>query len=107
MATTQTLLPSQKPTVGPPSNDHCTTITGMLWILRTGAPWRDLPSCYGAWETVAGRFYRWSKSGLWQRILQSLHHGADAKGQLDWKAHHVDGSVIRAHQHAAGAKRGS
>lgn len=54
------LLPDQKPAVGRPSNDHCTTINGMLWILRTGAPWRDLPSCYGAWETVAGRFYRWS-----------------------------------------------
>ena len=101
------LLPDQKPKVGRPSNDHCTTINGMLWILRTGAPWRDLPSCYGAWETVAGRFYHWSKSGLWQRILQSLHQQADARGQLDWKVHHVDGSVIRAHHRVAGAKRGS
>lgn len=79
----------------------------MLWILRTGAPWRDLPSRYGAWETVAGRFYRWSKIGLWQRILQSLHQQADADGRLDWKVHHVDGSVIRAHQHAAGAFMGN
>ena len=103
----KTLLPAQKPETGRPSNDHRTTINGMLWILRTGAPWRDLPERYGAWETVAGRFYRWFKSGQWQRILQSLHHGADAKGQFDWKVHYVDGSVIRAHQHAAGAKRGS
>ena len=57
------------------------TINGMLWILRTGAPWRDLPGRYGAWETVAGRFYRWCKNGLWQKILQSLQQQADALGQ--------------------------
>lgn len=101
------LLPAQKPETGRPSNDHRKTINGILWILRTGAPWRDLPSRYGSWETVAGRFYRWSKTGLWQKILQSLQQQADANGQLDWEVHYVDGSVIRAHQHAAGAKRGS
>lgn len=101
------LLPAQKPETGRPNNDHRTMINGMLWILRTGAPWRDLPSRYGRWETVAGRFYRWVKSGHWQKILQSLQQQADAEGQLDWKVHYVDGSVIRAHQHAAGAKRGS
>jgi transposase len=82
-------------------------INGMLWILRTGAPWRDLPERYGEWETVAGRFYRWRRSGIWQKILQSLQQQADASGQMDWEVHYVDGSVIRAHQHAAGAKRGS
>lgn len=103
----KSLLPAQKPETGRPSKDHRTTINGMLWILRTGAPWRDLPERYGAWETVAGRFYRWCKNGLWQKILQSLQQQADAFGQLDWEVHYVDGSVIRAHQHAAGAKRGS
>lgn len=103
----KTLLPSQRPKTGRPSNDHRTMINGMLWILRTGAPWRDLPEHYGAWATVAGRFYRWRRSGIWQKILQSLQQQADASGQLDWEVHYVDGSVIRAHQHSAGAKRGS
>ena len=103
----QPLLPVQKPTVGRPSNDHRMILNGILWILRTGAPWRDLPECYGAWETVAGRFYRWGKTGLWLSILQSLQQQADAESQLDWKVHYVDGSVIRAHQHAARAKRGN
>lgn len=100
------LLPAQKPEGGRPSNDHRTIINGILWIVRTGAPWRDLPERYGAWETVSGRFYRWRKSGLWSRILQRLQQQADADGKLDWEVHYVDGSVIRAHQHAAGAKRG-
>ena len=101
------LLPAQKPKTGRPNNDHRITINGILWILRTGAPWRDLPSRYGKWQTVSGRFYRWRRSGIWQKILQSLQQQADASGQLDWEVHYVDGSVIRAHQHSAGAKRGS
>ena len=103
----KSLLPAQKPETGRPSKNHRTIINGMLWILRTGAPWRDLPEHYGAWETVAGRFYRWRKSGLWQKVLQSLQQQADASGHLDWEVHYVDGSVIRAHLHAAGALMGS
>jgi transposase len=102
----QPLLPAQKPAVGRPSLDHRTVVNGILWILRTGAPWRDLPERYGKWATVSGRFYAWQKAGLWQRILVSLQQQADARGQLNWEIHHVDGSVIRAHQHAAGAKKG-
>lgn len=101
------LLPPQKPMVGRPSEDHRTTLNGILWVLRTGAPWRDLPERYGAWETVSGRFYRWRKSGLWQQLLARLQQQADADGRVNWAIHFVDGSVIRAHQHAAGAKRGS
>ncbi|NJL41387.1 MAG: hypothetical protein HC899_35275 [Leptolyngbyaceae cyanobacterium SM1_4_3] len=55
---------------------------------------------------MAGRFYRWRKVGVWQMVLETLQQQADAAGELDWETHHVDGSVIRAHQHAAGAKRG-
>lgn len=100
------LLPPQQQTVGRPSKDHRTTINGILWILRTGAPWRDLPPTYGFWETVSGRFYRWRKQGVWQRILHTLQQEADAAGQVNWEFHCVDSSVIRAHQHAAGAKGG-
>jgi transposase len=101
------LLSAQKPQVGRPANDHRTTINGILWVLRTGAPWRDLPERYGAWQTVSGRFYSWRRTGVWQRILEKLQQQADEQGKLNWDIHHVDGRVIRAHQHAAGAKRGN
>jgi transposase len=87
--------------------DHRRTLNGMLWIDRTGAPWRDLPERYGPWATVATRFYRWCKIGLWDRILAALQTEADAAGALDWATHYVDGTVIRAHQHAAGARGGT
>lgn len=101
------LLPAQKPQVGRPANDHRTTVNGILWVLRTGVAWRDLPERYGAWQSVSGRFYAWQKNGMWQRILENLQQQADEQGKLNWDIHHVDGSVIRAHQHAAGAKRGN
>ena len=105
------LLPSQRPSKGSkggrPAEDHRRIINGMLWIDRTGAPWRDLPERYGPWSTIATRFYRWVKSGLWDRILAALQTQADAAGDLDWETHYVDGTVIRAHQHAAGAKKGT
>ena len=100
------LPPQQVKSGGRPSNDHRTTVNGILHILRTGAPWRDLPKRYGPWSTVYGRFNRWSASGLWDEILSRLHQDADQAGDLNWEIHHVDGSVIRAHQHAAGSKKG-
>lgn len=98
------LLPPQKPHTGHPNNDHRPVINGMLWIDRTGAPWRDLPECYGKWSSVASRFYRWQKAGVWDKILAALQVQADGVGQLNWEVHFVDGSIVRAHQHAAGAK---
>ncbi len=100
------LLPPQKPPTGRPSKDHRTVLSAILWILRTGAPWRDLPRGYGSWQTIASRFYRWVKAGVWIRVLEELQRQADAEGNLDWSLHHVDGTVIRAHQHAAGAQKG-
>jgi transposase len=79
-------------------------INGMLWIAKTGAPWRDLPDRYGPRHKVASRFYRWRRRGMWDRILAALQAHADASGGLDWSAHFVDGTVVRAHQHAAGAR---
>src|SRR5579875_3025679 len=78
------LLPPQKPNVGRPAQDHRLILNGILWILRTGAPWRDLPERYGPWRTVASRFYRWVKAGVWQCVLEALQHQADAQGQIDW-----------------------
>jgi len=99
------LLPPQKPWTGRPNNDHRTVLSGMLWILRTGAPWRDRPARFGAWATVASRFYRWRKAGLWQLILERLQQQRDQAGRVDWSLHFVDGTVVRAHQQAAGAKQ--
>ena len=102
----QALLPPQKPKIGRPYTDHRRVINGILWILRTGAPWRDLPEHYGPWQTISGRFYRWRHQGLWQSILNRLQQQADHSGKINWDIHFVDGSVVRAHQHAAGAIRG-
>jgi len=99
------LLPPQKPHTGRPNKDHRTIINGILWLLRTGAPWRDLPERYGSWKNVASRFYRWQRAEIWQHILQGLQQEADTHGTLDWSLHHVDGTIVRAHQHAAGARR--
>ena len=89
----------------PPQHDHRTIINGILWVLRTGAPWADLPERYGPAGTISSRFYRWREAGLWQRVLEALQSQADAAGLLDWDLHFVDASVVRAHQHAAGARR--
>ena len=65
----------------------------MLWIHRTGAPWRDLPERYGPVGTVSSRFYRWCRAGVWDRILCALQAEADARGEIDWDLHFVDGTV--------------
>ncbi len=103
----QPLLPPQKPKTGRPAQDHRRVINGMLWVARTGAPWRDLPERYGAVGTVSSRFYRWRTAGIWDRIWATLQQQADAAGHVDWQLHYIDGSIVRAHQHAAGAKRGT
>ena len=92
---------------GRPRVDDRAILNGILWVLRTGAPWRDLPERYGPWATVASRFYSWRKSGLWDRIFAQVQTRADAAGQIDWHVHYVDGTIVRAHQHAAGAKGGT
>ncbi len=99
-------LPPQKPPFGKPNRDHRAVVEGMLWRLRTGAPWRDLPERYGPWQTVYSRFRRWQLAGVWDRVLAALQAEGDAAGDLDWALHFVDGTVVRAHQHAAGAKGG-
>ena len=103
-AATPSLAPPQKPRTGRPSKAPRQVINGILWVLRTGTPWSDLPPAYGLWQTVSGRFYRWRKSGLWSRLRQRLQQQAEQERRINWDIHFVDGSVIRAHQHAAGAK---
>ena len=101
------MLPPQKPASGRPAEDHRRILNAIIWKLRTGAPWRDLPERYGSWSTVHSRFRRWRLAGVWDRVLAAIQRQADAAGQLDWDVHFVDGTVVRAHQHAAGAKKGT
>jgi transposase len=101
----QRLLPPRK--AGKQRRDDRQLINGILWKLATGAPWRDLPERYGPWPTVYTRFRRWTLSGVWDRLFAAVQRQADAAGQVDWTVHFVDGTVVRAHQHAAGAKGGT
>ena len=99
------LLPEQKGRTGRPAHDHRRILNGILWILRTGAPWRDLPERYGPVGTVSSRFYRWRAAGIWEQVLAALQAQSDQAGKLEWELHYVDSTTIRAHQHAAGAKK--
>lgn len=84
--------------------DHRKVVNGILWKLRTGAPWRDLPSRYGPWQTCYDRFVRWRRDGTWDRLLSHAQTKSDAVSEVSWEVS-VDSTVARAHQHAAGARR--
>jgi transposase len=90
--------------VGRPSRSRRRLIDGIRWRVRTGAPWRDVPPEYGAWQTIYGLFRRWQRQGVWQQILAGLQARADAAGLIVWEVN-VDSTICRAHQHAAGARR--
>jgi transposase len=99
------LLPATTPRRGWALAGHRQVLNGILFRVRTGVPWRDLPERYGPWETVYKRFARWQIDGTWARIEAALRTQADGAGELDWDAQ-VDSTVGRAHQHAAGARKG-
>jgi transposase len=99
------LLPKGKKSGRPPTWSKRQLINGIRWRTRTGAPWRDVPARYGPWQTVYGLFRRWQRDGTWQQILTALRAQADAKGLITWDVS-VDSTVARAHQHAAGARKG-
>ena len=101
------LLPPPSAGRGRPRGDDRMVVEGILWRLATGAPWRDLPERYAPWATVYSRFRRWQRAGVWDRVLAALQADADARGALDWTLHLLDGTTVRAHQHAAGAKKGA
>jgi transposase len=84
--------------------DHRRVINGILWRVRTGAPWRDLPERYGPWQTCYDRFVRWRRDGTWDGLLAQVQTKSDAVGEVVWEVS-LDSTVARAHQHAAGARR--
>src|SRR5215207_8092323 len=98
----RSLLPPQKSRTGRPAKDHRTILNGILWIVRTGSPWRCLPERYGSWKTVSSRFSHWQKAGVGNRLLADLQWQANAEGRLDGRLPFVDSTVARAHQYAAG-----
>lgn len=84
---------------GRPGRPHRDMLEAMLWILRTGAPWRDLPPEYGSWQTVYTRFSRWSQKDVLKRVFDKLAEGRDGEGYM------IDGTIVRAHQDATGAPK--
>jgi transposase len=80
------------------AKDNRLFLDAILWIAKTGAPWRDLPERFGNWNSVWKRFDRWCRKGTWQQIFEAL-----ADPDLEWLI--LDSTVIRAHPHAAGAKK--
>jgi transposase len=83
--------------------DHRQVIDGILHRVRTGVQWRDLPERFGPWKTVYERHRLWSADGTWENLLQQVQAEADAAGEIDWDVS-VDSTIVRAHQHAAGAR---
>ena len=79
-------------------------INGIMFRTRAGCPWRDLPGEYGNWKTACNRHRRWSLDGMWEKILARLRAGCDEAEGKDWTLS-ADSTVVRAHQHAAGARR--
>ncbi len=85
---------------GRPSKDNRTMLNAVVWLARSGAPWRDLPERYGPWETVYSRFRKWIDDGVLDNIFRILSLEAELE-ELS-----IDGSIVQAHQHSAGAKKG-
>jgi transposase len=97
------LLPAH-PRQGHRRNDHRLVMDGIFFRTRVGCPWRDLPERFGNWKTVYNRHRRWSANGTWEKILDRLRAGCDQGAGSRWTVA-VDATIVRAHQHAAGARR--
>ncbi len=97
----ENMLPGRPGQQGWIAKDNRLFLNAVLWIGKTGAPWRDLPERFGKWNSVWKRFDRWSYKGVWSKIFDAL---AAADPDLEWLI--LDSTVIRAHQHAAGKKGG-
>jgi transposase len=95
------LLPGREGTVGMTAKDNRLFVEAVLYRYRAGIPWRDLPERFGDYRVIHTRHMRWSKSGVWQRVFEHLAADADNEYAM------IDSTIVRAHQHAAGAKGGT
>ncbi|MGF6919780.1 transposase [Paraburkholderia sp. 40] len=93
------ILPGKEGDRGRTAADNRWFVEAVLWIARTGSPWRDLPSEFGRWHTVYMRFSRWRRTGVWQRVVNAL------AGETEIDRVLIDSTVVRAHQHSAGASK--
>jgi transposase len=94
------LLPGRKETVGVTAKDNRLFVEAVIYRYRAGIPWRDLPERFGDWNNIARRHRRWSESGVWKKVFERLAQDTDNEYAM------IDSTIIRAHQHAAGAKGG-
>jgi transposase len=105
-AVIEPLLP--RAATGRPLRDPRVRLNGMFWVLRSGAPWRDLPERFGPWQTVYHHFNSWRRRKVFERILEALQVRLDREGRIDWDLWCVDGTMVRASQSAAGGgKKGA
>lgn len=93
-------VPGKNGDPGATAKDNRLFVEAVLWLARTGVPWRDLPEQFGHWNSVWRRFSRWAKTGRWERLFARLANDPDFEYVI------VDGTLIRVHQHGAGAKGG-
>ncbi|MFI0759986.1 IS5 family transposase [Streptomyces anulatus] len=98
------LLPDRTPRRGGRWRDHRQVIDAIAFKYRTGTPWMDLPEHFGSWKGAHNRLRKWAADGTWEKVFTALLAQADAEGDLDWVVA-VDSTVVRAHQHAAGARK--
>ena len=91
----------KKPSGRPPKSGNYNDFCGILYVLRTGIPWRDLPLCFGKWHTVYTRFKRWSDSGLFWAIIRECHKNKSTTFNMVW----LDSTAIKLHRHGAGASK--
>ena len=94
------LLPGKVGDPGRSGEDNQRFLEAVLWIARTGAPWRDLPEAFGKWNSTFVRFRRWALAGVFERIFEAL------SGDPDFEYAIIDGTIVRVHQHGTGAKGG-
>jgi len=94
-------LPGKSTDCGVTAKNNRLFVEAVLWIIRTGSPWRDLPDDFGHWHRVYVRYNRWSKKGVWERVFKAMADDPDLEYRM------VDGSIVRVHQHGATKKRTS
>lgn len=94
------LLPGKEGDPGRSGENNRRFVEGVLWIVRTGAPWRDLPESFGKWSSVWKRFRRWALKGVFEKLFQALSDEPDFEYAL------IDGTIVKVHRHATGAKGG-